>query len=145
MLGGEESGGVIFRDHIAEKDGIFANLKMLELVAYYKKPLSEITVDLFKKYGEIEFTLVNFPSEGENKEKAMKNIVKVLPKTVNGKKVVKTTDIDGFKFVLEDGSWLLIRPSGTEPLLRLYGEASNEQDLNQILEEGKILLKEAQK
>ena len=61
-----------------------------------------------------------------------------------GKKVVKTTDIDGFKFVLEDGSWLLIRPSGTEPLLRLYGEASNGQELNQILKEGKILLKEAQ-
>ncbi len=145
LIGGEESGGVIFRDHISEKDGIFANLKMLEMVAYYKKPLSEITTDLFKKYGDIEFTLVNFPSEGENKEKAMKNIVNVLPKIVSGKKVTKTTDIDGFKFVLEDGSWLLIRPSGTEPLLRLYGEASNKDELSKILEEGKILLTEAQK
>lgn len=145
LIGGEESGGMIFREHIAEKDGIFANLKILEMVSYYQKPLSEITADLFKNYGDIKFTLINFPCKEENKEKAMKNIVKILPKTVSGKIVIKTTELDGFKFVLEDGSWLLIRPSGTEPLLRLYGEAGNEKELTAILEEGKILLEQAQK
>ncbi|MHA1264664.1 MAG: phosphoglucomutase/phosphomannomutase family protein [Candidatus Helarchaeota archaeon] len=144
LIGGEESGGVIFRDHIAEKDGIFANMKVLEMVAYYDKPLSEITADLFTKYGPIEFTLVNFPADEEGKTRIMQTIAKILPDTVNGKKVVKTTDIDGFKFVLEDGSWLLIRPSGTEPLLRLYGEASSMNDLERILKVGKELLTEAQ-
>lgn len=145
LIGGEESGGMIFRGHIDEKDGIFANLKILEMVAYYKKLISEITADLFKKYGDIKFTLVNYPVKEENKAIAMKNIVKILPKAVSGKQVIKTTDLDGFKFVLEDGSWILIRPSGTEPLLRLYGEANNEKDLNEIIEEGKKLLEEAQK
>ncbi|MDD1778779.1 MAG: phosphoglucomutase/phosphomannomutase family protein, partial [Candidatus Helarchaeota archaeon] len=88
------------------------------------------------------FTLINFPCKDENKEKAMKNIVKILPKTVCGLKVVSTTDMDGFKFVLEDNSWLLIRPSGTEPLLRLYGEANSEKELNEILDEGKKLLEQ---
>ena len=140
LIGGEESGGMMFRDHIAEKDGIFANLKVLEMVAHYQLPLSKITANLFKKYGKIYFTLINFPCKDENKEKAMKNIVKILPKTVCGLKVVSTTDIDGFKFVLEDNSWLLVRPSGTEPLLRLYGEANSEKELNDILNEGRKLL-----
>jgi phosphoglucomutase len=140
LIGGEESGGMMFRDHIAEKDGIFANLKVLEMVAYYQLPLSKITGNLFKKYGKIYFTLINIPCKDENKEKAMKNIIKILPKTVCGLKVASTTDMDGFKFVLEDNSWLLIRPSGTEPLLRLYGEANSEKELNDILNEGKQLL-----
>ena len=144
LMGGEESGGMMFREHIAEKDGIFANLKVLEMVAYYKQPLTEITAQLFEKYGKIYFTLINFPCEDEKKEKAMKNIVEILPETVSGLKVVSTTNIDGFKFVLEDNSWLLIRPSGTEPLLRLYGEANSEEELNTILEEGKQLLERAQ-
>jgi len=144
LIGGEESGGMMFRDHIAEKDGIFANLKVLEMVAYYQFPLSKITANLFQKYGKIYFTLINFPCKDENKEKAMKNIVKILPKTVCGLKVVSTTDMDGFKFVLEDNSWLLIRPSGTEPLLRLYGEANSEKELNDILNEGKQLLERTQ-
>ncbi|MFX1298140.1 MAG: phosphoglucomutase/phosphomannomutase family protein [Promethearchaeota archaeon] len=144
LIGGEESGGMIFSEHIAEKDGIFGNLKVLEMVAYYKNPLSEIIKDLYKKYGEIYFTLINFPCKDENKQKAMENIVKILPQTVAGKKVIKKTDIDGFKFVLEDESWLLIRPSGTEPLLRLYGEASTEKQLSNVLEEGKALLEQAQ-
>ena len=135
----------MFRDHIAEKDGIFANLKVLEMVAYYQLPLSKITANLFQKYGKIYFTLINFPCKDENKEKAMKNIVKILPKTVCGLKVVSTTDMDGFKFVLEDNSWLLIRPSGTEPLLRLYGEANSEKELTDILNEGKQLLERTQK
>ncbi|MFX1298270.1 MAG: phosphoglucomutase/phosphomannomutase family protein, partial [Promethearchaeota archaeon] len=145
LMGGEESGGMIFRGHIAEKDGIFANLKVLEMVSYYQKPLSEIIANLYKKYGRIYFNLINFSCKDENKEITMKNIVKILPKIVAGKKVVKTNEIDGFKFVLEDDSWLLIRPSGTEPLLRLYGEASTEKQLVVILEEGKNLLEQAQK
>ncbi|MFX1293863.1 MAG: phosphoglucomutase/phosphomannomutase family protein [Promethearchaeota archaeon] len=144
LMGGEESGGMIFRGHIAEKDGIFANIKVLEMVAYYKKPLSEIITNIFEKYGTIHYKLINFPCADENKEKAMKNIVNILPQTVAGKKVMKTTDIDGFKFVLEDESWMLIRPSGTEPLLRLYGEANSEKQLFNILEEGKVLLERAQ-
>ncbi|MHA1275799.1 MAG: phosphoglucomutase/phosphomannomutase family protein [Candidatus Helarchaeota archaeon] len=144
LMGGEESGGMIFRGHIAEKDGIYANLKIIEMLAYYQKPLSEITEDLFKKYGQVYFTLINFPCKDENKEKAMSNIVNVLPATVAGSKVVKTTKIDGFKFILEDDSWLLIRPSGTEPVLRLYGEANTKQQLTVILEEGKSFLEKAQ-
>jgi len=144
LMGGEESGGMMFREHIAEKDGIFANLKVLEMVAYYQQPLAAITAHLFEKYGKIFFTLINFPCEDENKGKALKNIVKILPETVSKLKIISTTNIDGFKFVLEDNSWLLIRPSGTEPLLRLYGEANSEGELNAILDEGKQLLERAQ-
>ena len=143
LVGGEESGGMMFRAHIAEKDGIFANLKVLEMVAYYQKPLSEITANLFKKYGDIHFNLVNYPCKDDEKGKAMANLSKVLPERVGGKKVETTTDMDGFKFVLEDGSWVLIRPSGTEPLLRLYGEASSQVTLNQRIEAGKKLLEQA--
>lgn len=144
LMGGEESGGMIFREHIAEKDGIYANLKVLEMVAYYKKPLSQIIASLFKKYGKVYFTLINFPVTDEGKGKAMKNIAQILPEVVAGKEVVKKIEIDGFKFVLEDGSWLLVRPSGTEPLLRLYGESSSEAQLSTVLEEGKKLLEQAQ-
>ncbi len=140
LMGGEESGGLMFKEHIPEKDGIYTDLKILEMMLYYNLPLSKIYTDLTNEFGEIYTKLLNFECEDELKPKVMAKIKEILPNEILGKKIIDRIELDGFKFVLEDGSWLLIRPSGTEPLLRCSAEALNEENLEDILKEGVKLL-----
>ena len=145
LMGGEESGGLMFKEHIPEKDGIYTDIKVLEMMLYYDLPLSKIYENLTNQFGDIYTKLLNFECEDELKPKVMAKIKEILPKEILGKKIVKRIELDGFKFVLDDGSWLLIRPSGTEPLLRCSAEAKNREDLESILSEGVKLLEKAKK
>lgn len=145
LIGGEESGGLMFKEHIPEKDGIYTNLKILEMILYYNIPLSEIYEKIIKEFGVLHTKLLNFECDEDLKIKVMSRIKKTPPNEILGQKVVKKIDIDGLKFVLDDGSWLLIRPSGTEPLLRCSAEASTKEELENILSEGVKLLEKAKK
>ncbi|MHA1379410.1 MAG: phosphoglucomutase/phosphomannomutase family protein [Candidatus Helarchaeota archaeon] len=145
MMGGEESGGLMFKEHIPEKDGIYTNLKILEMMLYYNLPFSKIWENITKDFGELHTKLINFECEEDLKPKVMTKIKEILPNEILGKRIIKRIELDGFKFVLEDGSWLLIRPSGTEPLLRCSAEATSEKSLEQILNEGVKLLEQAKK
>jgi len=129
ILGGEESGGISIRGHIPEKDGILADLLVAEMVARKKKPLAQIKAELEKKIGKFQGLRVNMHINEEKKAGIISKLKNAAPKELAGKKVTDVTLIDGIKLVLEDGSWALLRPSGTEPLLRVYFEAGSGQGL----------------
>jgi alpha-D-glucose phosphate-specific phosphoglucomutase len=144
LIGGESSGGLMFRDHIPEKDGIFTNIKTLEMMAFYEKKISDLLRDLLKRYGNFYYEQINVDCKDELKDKILDKLGEILPEKFAGFDVIKKIKMDGFKFVLEDNSWLLIRKSGTEPLLRLYCETQNKHSLKKLIEEGKKFLLTAQ-
>jgi alpha-D-glucose phosphate-specific phosphoglucomutase len=137
LLGGEESGGFAFRGHIPERDGILAGLLVADMIVEYGQPLSRILEHLFELVGPHAYKRHDIRFEREGYEKRKKDIYKQLgkqaPGKLGGKKVVRTRTDDGFKFYLDDGSWGLIRMSGTEPLMRVYSEASTAQRVDELL------------
>lgn len=139
LIGGEESGGVSIKGHIPEKDGIMANLLLLEMLAFEAKPLSAVWQDLIKEAGgalayrraDLELSIVV--------QKALMERLKQSPfKTLADQKVTNVGLKDGIKVYLESDSWLLIRPSGTEPLLRLYSESVNPALADAMLADAKV-------
>jgi phosphoglucomutase len=124
-LGGEESAGLTIRGHVPEKDGILACLLVAEMIAARGASIAEQIRAMFKKLGR-EFWPVreNLHLSDEQKANAVKRVV-VDASTLLGRKVVSIDRTDGAKFVFDDGSWMLLRLSGTEPLLRLYVEAES--------------------
>ncbi len=124
-LGGEESAGLTIRGHIPEKDGILACLLVAEMIAARGASIGEQTRAMYKKLGR-EFWPVreNLHLSDEQKANAVRKVA-VDGSTLLGRKVVSIDRTDGAKFVFEDGSWMLLRLSGTEPLLRLYVEAES--------------------
>jgi phosphoglucomutase len=124
-LGGEESAGLTIRGHVPEKDGILACLLVAEMIAARGASIGEQLKAMFKKLGR-EFWPIreNLHLSDEQKANAIKKVA-VDSSTLLGRKVVSTDRTDGAKFVFEDGSWMLARLSGTEPLLRLYIEAES--------------------
>jgi len=135
MIGGEESGGVGYGHHIPERDALLSALYVLESVVKsgmdlsdrYRK-LQELT-DYYSEYDRIDLPLASM----EVRDKLMHELENNRPQSVAGKAVETCLTIDGYKFSLEDGSWLLIRFSGTEPILRLYSEAATLDDVHQNL------------
>ncbi len=140
LMGGEESGGLGICHHVYERDGIFSGLLLLDLMAVHKKPISKIIEELQKEVGPLEFVRedLHVPQEkiAQIKEKLSENPLQ----TLLGKKITKNNFMDGFKFFLEDDSWLLIRPSGTEPLLRLYAEAPSFEIAQNMIAEAKRII-----
>ncbi len=134
-LGGEESAGLTIRGHVPEKDGILACLLVAEMTAVRGASLREQLQSLFQKLGR-EFWPVreNLHVSDEQKENAVKRVA-VDTSTLLGRKVASIDRTDGAKFVFEDGSWILARLSGTEPLLRLYVEAASPQESARLTRE----------
>ncbi|NQT30110.1 MAG: phosphoglucomutase/phosphomannomutase family protein [Candidatus Saganbacteria bacterium] len=133
IIGGEESGGLSIKGHIPEKDGILADLLIVEMLAKKKKPLSQIYQDLISKVGVVLSERVNLKFSGNDKEKFMDKLLKNTPTEFAGLKVKEVNKLDGAKLILEDGSWVLARPSGTEPLIRVYAEAPTPQKVAALL------------
>lgn len=135
VFGGEESAALAVKDHLPEKDGIIAGLLVAEMVAVSGKPLSELVRDLFKEYGERIGGQRSVPLNPE-REKSLRRLIKNPPSKLAGRYVVEATTIDGVKFDFADDDWLLLRFSGTEPLVRCYAEAGSRKDLRQLLKAG---------
>jgi phosphomannomutase len=140
LLGGEESGGISIKGHIPEGDGILMGLLLMEIVAEANVPLSELVADLQKiagptVYKRDDIRLKNFVS----KDEMVKQLVEKTPDKIGGETVVKVDSYDGVKYHLADDSWLLIRPSGTEPVLRVYAEANSEAAVSELLRTGRTL------
>jgi len=139
LIGGEESGGYGFRGHIPERDGILSGLYFLDLMIKAGKNPSELLDHLYSKVGPHHFQRIDieFP-EGERQ--AINNRIRDnFPKAIDGVKVVKSDTTDGFRFTLADTTWLLIRFSGTEPVLRIYAESNTPARVERLLELGKGL------
>jgi alpha-D-glucose phosphate-specific phosphoglucomutase len=135
MIGGEESGGYAFRNNVPERDGILAGLYFLDFMVRTGKKPTELLKMLFDKVGEHFYDRVDTPFEGERQERE-EMILKANPQTLGGLKVTELVTVDGFQFKLEDGGWLLIRFSGTEPIMRVYCETTHQDKVKAILEDG---------
>lgn len=132
ILGGEESGGLSIAGHIPEKDGILATSLIAELVAVEKMPVREILKKIDEKYGSLVSERIDIHTTPENKETVLSTLKDAAPPEIAGMPVTKTLAIDGKKFYLAEGSWVLIRASGTEPLFRIYVETDNREKLKMI-------------
>jgi phosphomannomutase len=125
LIGGEESGGVSVKGHIPEKDGILANLLIIEMLAYEKKPLSQIWTELLKEsnmdfvYRRRDLHLTPLTHRG-----LLERLVSQPFKTIGKETVAKVSTADGIKLYIDHNNWILVRSSGTEPLLRLYFEGT---------------------
>jgi alpha-D-glucose phosphate-specific phosphoglucomutase len=130
-IGGEESAGLTIRGHVPEKDGIIAGLLVAEMVATRGKSLGTQLKELFGKVGSFYPVRENFRLTPEIKA-AFTEKLKTDPKELSGRKVSRIVRTDGLKLILEDGSWVCYRLSGTEPVVRAYTEARNEQDMEAL-------------
>lgn len=135
IIGGEESGGYAFRGNVPERDGILANLYMLDFMVKTGKKPSELLKELFKLVGTHYYDRVDTRFDGDPADKC-KQIMDHQPKTLGGLKVTGLDTTDGFKFSLEDGGWMLIRFSGTEPIIRVYTETTHPECVQDILNDG---------
>jgi phosphomannomutase len=147
MMGGEESGGFGFKMHMPERDGIVADLFFLDLMLKMRKKPSELVAELMDLAGPSAYLRrdVHFDREGypEHKKRIMSELRDASPKQLAGKQVERAVMLDtqdGAKFFRDDGSWLLVRLSGTEPLVRVYAETKSDRDLAPLLDAGERLI-----
>jgi len=137
IIGGEESGGFGFRGHLPERDGILAALLVAEMIVDYGMPLSGILAHLEEVVGPHAYDRhdIALPREGYDarREVMYSALAERPPAELAGSRVVRTRTDDGFKFYLDDGSWALVRFSGTEPLIRVYSEAADDHRVAQLL------------
>jgi len=129
VLGGEESGGFAIRGHIPERDGILVGLLFADMIVKLGRPLSQILAGLEQRVGPHAYARHDIHLNRETYEKDRVRILRTMethePTEVAGVKVERIRSDDGFKFYLADGSWVLLRTSGTEPLVRIYSEAAD--------------------
>jgi phosphoglucomutase len=136
FLGGEESAGLSIRGHFPEKDGILACLLVAEMVATRKTSLAEMLEQVYSNVGRVVNRRIGVRLTPDLQQRLAEKLSADVSEFA-GRRVESVNRVDGVKFILDDGSWILMRPSGTEPLVRVYAEASNEQELEVLLESGR--------
>lgn len=140
LIGGEETGGVAFKGYIPERDGILSGLLILEMMAMRRKGLGDIIKSVEKEYGTFEYRRFDMRVPEEKKARLMPYLKANPLKKVLDKEVVEIKDYDGYKFICSDRSWLMLRLSGTEPIVRVYAEAPDEKKALEMLEFGKSVV-----
>ncbi len=141
ILGGEESAGLSIRGHFPEKDGILACLLAVEAVTVRGKSLTTQLNEIYSRVGKLESGRIGVKLNAEIAVK-LKEKLSQEPSEIGGRKIEKINRMDGVKFIFADNSWMLMRPSGTEPLVRIYAESEDLQDLEVLLEQGRKYLLE---
>jgi len=137
LIGGEESGGISFKGHIPEGDGPIMGLLLVEMIAAAKTSLYEMVEDLQKEVGPVVYERTDLRLKAPvAKEKMVQKLQDDAPQSIGGEKVMEVSVRDGVKYILADDSWLLIRPSGTEPVLRVYAEGRSEEMMKALLKFG---------
>ena len=134
LFGGEESGGFTLRGHVREKDGVL--MALLAAGTHAAEPFDERVDRLLDEYGQIAAGKVSLDCPDDRKDGVLDDLEDHIPESVCGHSVAKVVTLDGFKLLLENGSWLLVRPSGTEPKLRVYAEADSDDAVDDLLAEG---------
>jgi alpha-D-glucose phosphate-specific phosphoglucomutase len=139
IIGGEESGGYGFRGHIPERDGILAGLYFLDFMAKTGKTASQLLEYLYGKVGPHYYERIDSRVRQDKRKEITDKLASNPPGTLAGAVIARLDTTDGFRFFLADESWLLIRFSGTEPLVRLYAEAESLEKVRRLLDEGRRL------
>ena len=139
ILGGEESAGLSIKGHYPEKDGILACLLAAEAVAAREQSLTEQLEELYNRVGKLESGRIGVKLT-DDVSKRLKDKLAAEPTQIGGREIEKINRLDGVKFLFADGSWMLMRPSGTEPLVRIYAESEDKKDLEVLLEQGRKYL-----
>jgi len=139
IVAGEESGGYAFRGHLPERDGVVSGLYFLDLMARRGRRPSELLAELYDKVGPHFYDRIDIALALEQVPAMRERLAKARPDRIAGLAVTSTDTTDGFRFHLKDGSWLLLRFSGTEPLLRIYTEVQDEALVAKVLEAGREL------
>lgn len=137
LIGGEESGGIGFRGHIPERDGILACLMFLEMLATMKKPVSVIAAELQKEFGRSVYDRIDTHYPLDKRSLLIDTLRQEPPAKLGGVALARVNDNDGVKYIATDDSWLMFRMSGTEPIVRIYSEASSATRVRQLLEWGR--------
>jgi phosphomannomutase len=135
LIGGEESGGYAFKGHVPERDGILAGLYILDMMVKLGKKPSQLIELLFEKVGPHYYDRVDSRFTGDPQARKNK-ILEANPVTIGGLPVSGLDTTDGFKFNLQEKGWLLIRFSGTEPIIRVYTETTEPERVQAILDDG---------
>ncbi|WP_142986351.1 phosphoglucomutase/phosphomannomutase family protein [Halorubrum cibi] len=138
LFGGEESGGFSVRGHVREKDGVL--MALLAADAADAEPFDARVDRLLDEHGHIAAGKVSIDCPDDRKEAVLAELEGHIPESVDGHAVAEVVTLDGFKLLLENGSWLLVRPSGTEPKLRVYAEADSDDRVDSLLAEGRDLV-----
>lgn len=139
LIGGEESGGISIKGHIPEGDGVLMGLLMAEIVAYYGKSPEALLTDVMAEIGTFDYARNDFKVRPFEKAALVSRLIDLAPPTLAGSALASINLLDGVKYVLANHSWLLIRPSGTEPVLRVYAEAHSPETVQALLAEGRAL------
>jgi phosphoglucomutase len=142
LMVGEESEGFSMKRHLPEKDGILACLLVAEMVARKGKGIPELLAELFSRVGPAYTERVNLALDPQAKARLLERL-KNPPARFAGLAVARHVTLDGHKYILEDGSWVCFRPSGTEPVVRFYLEAASPEALERLKAAGEALVKEA--
>ncbi|MDQ3810500.1 MAG: phosphoglucomutase/phosphomannomutase family protein [Chloroflexota bacterium] len=139
ILGGEESGGFGFHGHLPERDALVAGLFLVDLMVRLGRPMSGVLDYMREKLGDWHYLRLDVRYPAAERQAIAERVAAARPEALDGSKVVSISTRDGYKFYAEDGSWLLIRFSGTEPLLRIYTETTGPERVQRLLQQGREL------
>lgn len=137
LIGGEESGGIGFQNYLYERDGMLSGLLLVEMMAMRHKTFDQILQDVEKEFGKLYYVRNDLAYPNELKPKLFRHLADHKPQTIEGLSVKEIKSQDGMKYILEDDSWLLFRLSGTEPILRIYSEATSKALAEALAKDGK--------
>ncbi|MBI3252026.1 MAG: phosphoglucomutase/phosphomannomutase family protein [Candidatus Omnitrophica bacterium] len=139
LIGGEESGGIGFQNYLYERDGLLSALLLMEMMAMRRQTFDEILRGVEKEFGKLFYVRSDLDYPNELKPKLFATLAANRPLTLCGHPVKDTKTRDGTKFILDDESWLLFRLSGTEPILRIYSEATSQSLAEELVSQGKAI------
>ncbi|MEW5806648.1 MAG: phosphoglucomutase/phosphomannomutase family protein [Acidobacteriota bacterium] len=136
LIGGEESGGIGIQGYIPERDGLLISMLLFEMLCQNPLPFTLLRKKMWDEFGRYEYRRVDLKSQLEEGKKRIRQIAGDPPDSIAGYSVHRIDPLDGIKFIFQDDSWLLLRQSGTEPVLRIYSEATSLKKLDRLVEAG---------
>jgi phosphomannomutase len=142
IMGGEESGGLWSYGNIPERDGMIMGLRLLELICREKKTANQILDDIYSEYGFFDYQRTDYKIDANKKKKLIKKLGSGIPGILKNAGVREVITIDGYKYPLDEYNWVMIRPSGTESVVRIYSEGDSIESSRRLQDMGRTIMDE---